>query len=360
MNKTSTTRWRLLGVGALVLSMTLTACSSPGGASSKSSPVAGTSAKQADLSKYDGPDAAALKGGLLAKPAKKTVTGCHVGFLQAYAGQVNLLAMQNASEAALGTYGCTMTALDSQLNPQTQVTQFQQLLAQKVNAIILMPVAVTALQPELQQAKDQGIPVIGFNLPFDSSQPRNSYLVSNVSTSFDLADYAVMATLADAQPGSTFAVMGTAIPSDQLQYIGTRLKYWGKRLGLKYLGTVDALQDNPGAFTPAWQTIFTKWPKVQNVVSYSDNAALTASTVAAQMNITNVHIASSNGGANTIVPAIKAGKVYGTYFVPWDQAGQQMAYAAFLAITHQKVPVTIVLPSKMVTRDTVADFKFVG
>lgn len=349
-----------MGAGALALSLTLAACSGSDSGGGATDAPEGESAASIDLSLYDGPDAEALEIGGLEKPADKAVGDCHVGFLQAYAGQINLTAMQDATEEALGEFGCTMTALDGQLNPQTQVSQFQQLLAQGVDAIVLMPIADSALLPLLQQAKDEGVPVIGFNMPGDLSQPRNEFLVTNVSTSFDLACYAVMATLADSRPGSTFAIMGTAIPSNQLQYMSERFEYWGKELGLEYLGKVDALDDNPNAFTPALQSIFSQWPDVENVVTYSDDSALTAATVAAQAGATTVHIADNNGGASTIVPAIESGKIFGTYFVPWAEAGTQMAYAAYLALTEQEAPDTVVLPSQMVTRDTVADFTFVG
>jgi hypothetical protein len=153
--------------------------------------------------------------------------------------------------------------------------------------------------------------------------------------------------------------MGTAVPSDQLQYFIQRYEYWGEHLGLKYLGKVDALQDNSNAFTPAIQSIFTKWPDVQNLVSYSDDFALTAATVASQMGKQNVHIVDSNGGVATVVPAIESGRVFGNYFAPWIGAGQQMAYAAFMALDGQTTPQTVVLPSDEVTKGNIDQFDFI-
>lgn len=349
-----------IGALAATLVVTLAGCSSSDGSSGAGGGKSDDKIiDNVDLSGYNGTDAKALELGDLKEPAKKDVSDCTVGFLQAFGGQSNLVAMQKSTEDTLKSYGCEMTALDSQLNPQTQVTQFQQLLAQHVKAIILMPVALNALQPSLAQAKEENIPVIGFNLPYDLSQPSNPLITTNVSTAFDFACYAVMRHLADVRPGSTFAIMGTAIPSDQLQYFIKRYQYWGEQLGLKFVGKVDALADDPNSFTPAIQSIFTKWPDVQNLVSYSETFALTASTVAAQAGKTDVNIVDSNGGLASVVPAIKAGKVLGNYFVPWVGAGQQMAYAAFMAVSGDEPPQTVVLRSKEVTKGNLNDFDFV-
>lgn len=342
------------------LTLTLAACADSSDGDGGASGGDGKPAAEVDVAAYDGPDAAAFENGTIEKPEDKGVSDCEVGYLQAYAGQVNLVAMQDAASEALSAYGCTMTALDGQLNPQTQVSQFEQFLVQGMDAVILMPIADTALQPLLEKAKAAGMPVIAFNMPGDLSQPRNELIATNVASAFDLACYAVMKMLADSRPGSTFAIMGTAIPSNQLQYMIERYQYWGEELGLKFLGKVDALDDNPNAFTPALQSIFSKWPEVDNLVSYSDDFALTAASVAAQQGASRVHIVDSNGGADAIVPAIEAGKVFGTYFVPWAEAGEQMGYAAYAAITGQSVPETVVLKSNVVHKGNLDDYEFVS
>ena len=356
---------RFLPAAVMAGALALTACSSShsgGGAASGSSGAdtgSSASAGTAAIPAYDGPEKPYLKP--LAAPAEKGGYHFTVGYLQVYGGVNNLLTTQKAAVTELQKLGGSVKVLDAQLNPQTQVSQFDQFIAQKVDAIVVMPTADEALAAPLAQAKAAGIPVIAWGLPTDKGKGANPDVQVSLNTGFDYGDYQTMKVLATQRPGSTFALMGTGLPSDQLKYITARLQYWGQRMGLKYLGEQDAQTDNPSAYTPALQAIFSKYPNVDNVITYNDESALTASTVAAQLNNTHVHIADPNSGQQIIVPAIKSGKVATGYYVNWNQFGTQLAYATYDVLTKQGQPLprVVVLPSSAIVQGNVDSFQYI-
>ena len=72
------------------------------------------------------------------------------------AANESLQYMQKGAVAQAKALGCKIITLDDALNVDKQVSNMQQLLAQKVNAIIFYPLDPKATTPVLAQAKKAG------------------------------------------------------------------------------------------------------------------------------------------------------------------------------------------------------------
>ena len=111
------------------------------------------------LPTYTGPESKYPK--TYPTPTKKPGFKCTIGFLNPLAANEFLISLQHGIEAESKKLGCSAVSKDAQLNVDKQVTEFNDLIAQKVSAIIVFPNDPKALDPSIAKAKRAGIPVIG-------------------------------------------------------------------------------------------------------------------------------------------------------------------------------------------------------
>lgn len=337
-----------------VAALALAGCSS---GSSTAPPASGQSrssdstASTPNVPPYNGPDSTLFAE--IKAPTLKPGVAFRVGFLQANGAVGNLRAMQQAAQQQVSKLGGSMIALDAQLSAQTQISQFQQLIAQRVGAVLVIPLDPNALEASFKQARAAGIPVIAYNAPADTSQPTNPLITTSVNVGFDYAAYALMKDIATKRPGSTFAILGIGLPVPNLQYINARAKYWGIKLGLDFVQEADAQTDDTNGYGPAVNAIFTKNLHVDNVIAFNDESAVFAATQAQQRGITP-NISCLNGGEDIARQGIVAGRMYSDYFIRWSDEGTTMANAAYLDVSKQGTPPkSVVLKSTLVTKANV-------
>src|SRR5438132_148655 len=78
-------------------------------------------------------------------------------------------------QAEAGALGMSYIGLNDDLSVDKQVSNFNQLLAQGANAIVLYPLAPNSLRASLAKAKAQGVAVIGLNVTFTKSAKAPGY-----------------------------------------------------------------------------------------------------------------------------------------------------------------------------------------
>src|SRR5437867_1231095 len=91
-------------------------------------------------------------------------TGLTIGFTNPIASNDQLHTLQEAIAARAAALGDKVIALDDNLDPNKQVSDIDQLVAQGVDAIIVFPLDPNAIKPAVQRAEDAGIKTIGINL----------------------------------------------------------------------------------------------------------------------------------------------------------------------------------------------------
>jgi ribose transport system substrate-binding protein len=338
---------------AAVAALALSACSSSGSSSpsGNSSSGGGTSAAKAINIPYSGPEEHYQTIGV---PTIKTGTKCTIGYQDIIESVPAQKAEQDAAGAEAKRLGCSYIALNDQVTPTTQVNNFNQLVAQKVSAIIVFPIVASSLTPSLAKAKAAGIFVLGQSAPVAANDPAIPGYATNMLHMSDTEAYLRVKSIAAAKPGASFVEMGLAAPVALLQYYAARTKYWAAKFGLKYLGEIDAPQDNPAGYSTAATAIVDKYPNMQALFTFSDNSAVGAAAVLRSSSKTGVLISGADGSEESF-NAIKAGTVFNSPQPNFLLSGKMLVDAAYDLITKQNLPLpaNLGVPVKLITKQNV-------
>lgn len=280
-----------------------------------------------------------------------------IGYLQIYGALPTLAVQQRGAEARAEELGVELIVKDAELNPQKQVSQFDELLAEGVDAIVVYPVVPESLGPALAKAEEAGIPVIATNANPDVSQPLGEGYDADLEAPIDREAYAMAEFGADAQPGGKFGIIGNAAPIAALKYMAEREKYWGERFGLEFAGQVDAKEDTAAGYGPAVSELIAKNPDIDQIWVYNDLVALTASTVVKSSGMDDVKIISNSGAGEAVLAAIKSGDIAMSYQLPWADQGEALVNAAYGSATGQNLPLPqmVSLQGTAITADNVDD-----
>jgi ribose transport system substrate-binding protein len=358
--KRQTVRVSALSV-ATVAALALTACSSS--TSSTSTPASTGSSASSEPSAaaniaYSGPEEHYQT---LSAPTVKAGTTCTIGYQDIIESVPAQKAEQDAAGAEARKLGCTYIALDDQVTPTTQVNNFNQLVAQKVNAIIVFPIVASSLTPSLAKAKAAGIYVLGQSAPVAADDKPIPGYATNMLHMSDTEAYLRVKSVAAAKPGASFAEMGLAAPVELLQYYAARTKYWAAKFGLKYLGEIDAAQDNPGGYSQAASAILAKYPDMQALMTFSDNSAVGAAAVVRSSGKSGILISGADGSQEAF-NAIKAGTMFNSPQPDFLASGRMLVDAAYDLITKQNLPLpaNIGVPVKLITKENVGSSTPIG
>lgn len=259
-----------------------------------------------------------------------------VGFLNANAEETGLDLVQTTAAAETKALKGKFIAYNANQSITTQVSQFNDLLAQHVNAIIIYPNDPTSFGPELAAAKAAGVPVIAESTPGQVTSPPLTGYTTNVTQGFDQAAYYNAKAAALTSPKSSFVLEGFAAPVPALEYLMARTKYWAQKFGLKFLGEVDTQTDTPSSAQAAMSSILAKYPKVRNIFVWNDTSAETSASVA-RSNGKHINITGVNGDS-VAIKMVESGEMLATFENNWRAQGQQLAVAAYDQLTHQHLP----------------------
>ncbi|MGD0243704.1 MAG: sugar ABC transporter substrate-binding protein [Streptosporangiaceae bacterium] len=354
--KRQTFRVSVLSV-ASVAALALSACSSSSSSSTSSGASASTGASASSSAAavanipYSGPE---QNYKTIGAPTVKAGTKCTIGYQDIIESVPAQKAEQDAAGAEAAKLGCKYIALDDQVTPTTQVNNFNQLVAQKVNAIIVFPIVASSLTPSLAKAKAAGIFVLGQSAPVAADDPAIPGYSTNMLHMSDTEAYLRVKSIAAAKPGASFVEMGLAAPVQLLQYYAARTKYWAAKFGLHYLGEIDAAQDNPAGYSQAASAILAKYPTMQALLTFSDNSAVGAAAVLKSSGKTGILISGADGSEEAF-NAIKAGTVYNSPQPDFLASGRMLVDAAYDLITKQNLPLPADLgvPVKLITKANV-------
>lgn len=334
------------GVGALLIA--LTGCSSSGGSAKgatapskagSASTAAATDSILSDaniakiISSYTGVDTKfPTTFGTAQKGALKIgwSAGRDANELNARVGE----AIQKAVSAMGGSY----VGLDANGDVPTQVNQIQQLINDKVSAIIVWALDAAALNSEFAQAKADGIPVISISVTEDGSSVGNS--VAQVIYGADEHAYLQAKLMSELLPkGSEVATMKYTVAVPYIDYYVQRLGYWAQQDGLDVVATISNSGDDVPGGQQATGPLLQRYPNLKGMLAYNDESALGAAS-AAQAVGKKLIVFGSNGEDEGIV-GIKAGKYMLTIQPPVAGWAKELVAAAYLAKAGKTLPKTV-------------------
>ena len=176
------------------------------------------------------------------KPAIKAGFKCTIGFQNPLAANESLQYMQKGAVAQAKALKCKLIVLDDALSVDKQVSNMQQLLAQKVKAIIFYPLDPKATTPVLAQAKKAGVVVVAIDSNFGNPKsPVTPGITAQVWQGRDIMAFLQVQALVKVKPGAKVGLIGIGAPVPALKYLNAREAFYAKKAGMTVLGT----QDNP-------------------------------------------------------------------------------------------------------------------
>lgn len=256
-------------------------------------------------------------------------------------------------QAEATALGMKYIGLDDNLSVSKQVSNFNQLMAQGANAIVLYPLAPNSLRASLAKAKKQGIVVIGLNVTFTKSAKAPGYN-AQVWEGRDTEAYLSVAEMAKLAPHGKVVIIGIGIPVPALKYLVQRYRYWAPKFGLKVIGEQDNPSDDITGGQQAMAGLLGKYGSIDGVLAYNDPSAVGAYTAARNEGRSGIKIIGINGSSLGI-SALKAHHVSAIIQVDAVNQGAQAAAAAYDVLTKQGLPLpkTIVRGPRLLTQGNV-------
>jgi ribose transport system substrate-binding protein len=318
-------------------------------------PAAEEEAGAGEETPYNGPEAELPTS---YEPPKAAGGNCTLGYQNIYGAIPGLKVQQEGAEKEAANLGCKLIALDDQLNLTTQVNNFNQLLSQNVEGIVVFPLVPKALGPSVAQASSRGIPVMSNSTPPAVTEPLPKGFAARILQGFDEIAFLRARYVAEEHPGAKFVTMGLAQPVASLVYFTERAKYWGEKFGLEYLGDIDAQEDNPGSASNAASALFSKYPDAEALFAYNDNSAVAAGAVA-KASGKEVAICGNNG-QSAAVNAIESGTMACTGYTNFEPMGEQLVRGLYRLIHEEELPETAKAEVSLITKENASEITPIG
>jgi ribose transport system substrate-binding protein len=285
-------------------------------------------------------------------PAKRAGTSCTIGFQSPIAANETLSFWQRAVVAQGKAYGCRVITLDDALDPDKQVSNMEQLLAQNADVIIFYPLDPKATTPVLRKAQGQGVSVLAVDASFGNTKAV-PLITSQVWQGRDIQAYLQAQALSRAKKGAKVGLIGIGVPVPALKYLNKREAFWARQFGLSVVGTRDNPSDDVTGGEKAANGLLQAYSDMDAVIGYNDPSALGAVVASrgAGRTLTVVGLNGSSDGVN----AVKSGRISATVQVDPVGWGRQLVYAAYSLITKQNLPLPkiIVRPATAITKANV-------
>jgi len=251
-----------------------------------------------------------------------------------------LSTMGRAMKLEAEKLGGSLVELDAKGDVDTQVSQFQQLIAQDVDGIFVFALDPGSVQPALKQAKAKKIPVITIDLTFDSTTEIGDF-DSQIWQRRDEAAYLgakEMASGVDA--GASVATIDFAVKVPSIVYSIERGKFWAEKFGLTVAGNGTNPTDDIAGGEKAMTEILGANPDIAGVIGYNDPSAIGAAAAARAQSKSGLVFGGQNGGSDAF-EAIKADRLTYTAKLDPPSMGKFAAWGLYNLLQGKEVPKTV-------------------
>jgi ABC-type sugar transport system substrate-binding protein len=325
----------LVAATAVVAAASIAACGSSSNSTSSASASNAASSSTAAASTASSSSTAPASSG----------QGKTIAYLAAARGNAYVDAGLKAATAEAAKLGVKLDVFDAQFNPQKQLSQCQDAITNKVDAIVTIAAVGVALIPCAAQAHAANIPFVAMNQPIGTSitsgEPTAKGVTSQILT--PLAKVAgedtaqVVAACGSTNPCNVILLTAAKLIPVQAAAYETALKVASKAHPNIKVTSVDAGADRPGGLA-AMQNALQKVPKPTVVAAPNTQPMEGAVQALIEAGLTpgkDVKIA-SNGGTSFQLPKVKSGAYYSTYVqMPATEADLALQYALEAANGHK-------------------------
>lgn len=265
-------------------------------------------------------------GGTEKKAEKNSEGGYTVGCTVYYMTEFVTL-MTKGMEAKAKELNCDLVMLDAGQDAQNQVTQIENLIAQKVDVIIVAAVDSDAILPAIEMCEAAGIPLVGVNMLFNTEEPYHYVGPNDV-----LAGELEMQNAIDqiGGEGNVLILEGPIGQSAQIQRLegnqNVLKKYEGK---IEVLAQQTANWSREEALTLVENWLETFSGKIDAIVAHNDEMALGAIQALEAAGLTDKIAVTGVDAILDGCNAVKDGTLLGTVYQDAALEGSDAVQKAF-------------------------------
>ena len=293
----------------------------------------------------------AIAGGLPAE-AKMPEKITSIGLMVQDMSNPFFSAMDKGAKEAAAKIGATLNTQDAQLDLANQNTQIDAFIQQGVNLIVISAVGEAGIEPAIQRAKDAGVIVIAVDTPAHGA---DAVIMTNaVQAGEKSCDYLFQQM---GGKGQVLLVDGTPIQTiiDRINGCKTVAKNYPD---IKIVGQQASKNDRASGLAVTTDML-TANPDVTGIFGMNDPSALGAVLAVEQAGKTaQIKVTGVDGSPEAVAELKREGSPFiGTATQnPAEMVRQAVAIA--VGMTEGKMPAekTILIPSVLVTRETVKDY----
>jgi ribose transport system substrate-binding protein len=258
-----------------------------------------------------------------------------------------------ASEAKAA--GVRLVVTDAQLNLAKQISSVENLIAQRVDVILLNPVDSTAVGPAVEAANKAGIPVIALDVTSQQGKIESLIASNNKTAGLMAADF-IAGKLG--KQGTVAILNGPPISSfmDRIDGFKSGIAKYPK---IKIVREKKVVENSITKFMEAADNILTAVPKLDAIFAVNDFGAIAVKSIVESSN-RKFHVFSV--GVDGMPDAIDAIAEHKTIAATIAQQPAEMGklgiQAALDAVQGKKLQPVIAVPLKLVTSENAKGFSW--
>lgn len=260
-------------------------------------------------------------------------------------------AMQLETERLGGSY----VELDAKGDVDTQVSQFDQVVAQKVDGIFVFALDPASVQPALKRAKAAGIPVVTIDLNFVNTDDIGDFDSQILQRRDEAAFLGAQEMAKRVGSGSSVATIDFAIKVPSIVYSIERAGHWAEQFGLTVVGNASNPSDDIAGGEKAMTELLGNFPDIAGVIGYNDPSAIGAAAAARAQGKEGLVFGGQNGGSDAL-EAIRAGRLDYTAKLHPPSMGKFAAWGLYNLLQDKEVPKAVKAEApEIVTEENVDD-----
>lgn len=246
-----------------------------------------------------------------------------------------------------------VTALGYDYDMNKQFTQIDNFIAAGVDLILLNPADPKAVAPAIARAQAAGIPVVAVDTAAEGADA--TVTTDNVQAGEIACQYIVDKL---GGKGDVIIINGPQVSAVIDRVVGCK-KVFGANSGIKVLSDDQDAKGSRDGGLNVMQSMLTRFEKIDAVFAINDPTGIGASLAAKQANRTNLFITAVDGAPDIEAELKDTSSLVVASSSQDPYAMAQLATQIGIDLINGKKPAQQVtlLPSKLVTRENVADYK---
>lgn len=262
-------------------------------------------------------------------------------------------AMQRGLKEEADKNGIEVVVSDAQLDVAQQISSVENLIAQKVDVILLNAVDSKAIVPAVEAANKAGIPVICLDVMAEGGDVA-AFIASNNKAAGIMGGEFIGEKLEG--KGKVVILDGPPISSFQDRAAGFE-EALGKYEGIEIVQHINAVENSITAFVNAADNILSAYPDLDAVLAVNDYGAIAVESAVESAGKDFKVVSVGVDGMPDVVNAITEGSVVaGSVAQQPAEMGRLGVQTAIKLLSGETVEKTIDVPLKMLSKDNAQGF----